>query len=351
MLTHAPPPRRARRRRAPQLPVTHAFDDPALYPDLSGRSEVRVLLLGDSGVAAGFGPVAAAAATVCFDPARGAPCDLALLLGDNVYETGFVAPGEQAWIDAFATPMAPFVPAARGDARFRAWVVAGNHDWGNGMVPDGAARVAASIATTTVPENLAIGGLWQHPSLVYAVPGLPAWLHLVAVDTERVVDGAGAPVLDATRAALRATEGWEVVFGHHPPVTSGVHGASPERADETWAGALQGLRADGLSMVLAGHDHHQEVLVSGGVPVFIQGNSSKGRPLVPTRYARCSRWSRGGATERGFAIATFTAEAAEVAFFDGDGRALHTERFARDAVGGKAGRIGRCPKTPAPTAP
>ena len=34
-------------------------------------------------------------------------CDLAVLVGDNVYEVGIETPGAAAWVDAFATPMAP----------------------------------------------------------------------------------------------------------------------------------------------------------------------------------------------------------------------------------------------------
>ena len=91
---------------------------PESYPDLSSRDVVTVLVFGDSGVGEGFGPVARAAAGACFAPSRAAPCDLALLLGDNVYEVGVTEPADAAWTEAFAAPMAPFVERARGPERF-----------------------------------------------------------------------------------------------------------------------------------------------------------------------------------------------------------------------------------------
>ena len=321
------------------------------YPDLRRRDVVTVLVLGDSGVAAGLGPVAQAAADVCFS-GKGPACDLAVLVGDNVYEVGIETPGAAAWVDAFATPMAPFSSHAAGPARFRAWVVAGNHDWGHGTDAAGAGRVAAALATTDHPANAAIGGLWRYPALAYRVPGLPRWLNLHGVDTELIVRGKGAAVLDATAAAMKRTRGWDVVFGHHAPVTTGVHGRDDdERDDEVWAAALETLRPAGLSLVLAGHDHHQEVLESAGVPVIIQGNSSKGRDVGPTKYTPCSRWVRGGKPARGFAVASFREDRVDVTFYDAAGAPVHTAGWARAAGSGAAPPFGSCPAAPPAESP
>jgi hypothetical protein len=312
------------------------------YPDLSERVVVTVLVFGDSGVGRGFTPVAEAAAAACFGD-REAPCDLALLLGDNVYEEGMSAPGDAAWEEAFALPMAPFVERARSDFRFRAWVVAGNHDWGHDVAERGQSRVVASMDTTESAANLEIGSLWQHPALAYEVPGLPPWLHLHGADTEWWLSGArGTAVLDVTRVAMRATRGWDVVFAHHPPVSTGLHGASAkETDDERWARALTRLRRHGLSLVLAGHDHHQEVLETGGVPVLIQGNSSKGRDAGTGPYAPCSRWHRAGREARGFTILTFRPERVDVEMFDGAGAVVYTTTLPR-VPSGQRGALGSC---------
>lgn len=322
-------------------PLTAPPADPAAYPDLTAREVVTVLVLGDTGVGKAFAPVARAAAERCAD--RVHPCDLALLVGDNVYEDGITAAAEDDWVEAFATPMAPFADLARSDARFRAWVVAGNHDWAHDTGSEGAGRVAAAVATTSHPANAAIGNMWQFPALAYSVPGLPSWLHLHGIDTESFLHGAGPGVLDVTRAAMRATDGWDVVFGHHFPVSTGSHGrARLERDDEIYARALQSLRPDGLALVFAGHDHHQELLVTGGVPVVIQGNSSKGREVGVSKYSGCSRWVNGGRDARGFTIATFREDTVDIEFFDGGGAPLHQATFRRDAVPTQGPRIGTC---------
>jgi hypothetical protein len=324
-------------------PVTAPPLDASLYPDLSARTEISVLVFGDSGVGEGFAPVAASAEKVCFAADRATPCDLALLLGDNVYEVGFVRPGGPAWKRAFAVPMAPFVPHAQGAARFRAWVVAGNHDWNQDMTLGGP-RATAAIATSTAAANVhGLGALWQEPALAFTVPGLPSWLHLHGIDTQSIVQGHGDAMLDATRTAMQAEAGWKVSFGHHLPVSTGGHGAAPgDTMDETMQAALETLRPAGLDLVLAGHDHHQELLETGGVPVIIQGNSSKGRGGAEGPYVGCSRWRAVGDEARGFAILTFRPDALHVEFFDGTGASIHTADYARDAIPASGPKLGTC---------
>ncbi len=324
------------------VPLAMPVFDPATYPDLREREVVTVLLVGDSGVGAGFTPVARAAADVCFAPGRVAPCDLALFVGDNVYDEGFTAPGGPAWVESFAAPMAPFVERAK-QAKFRAWIVAGNHDWGHEPEKDGELRIGAAIQTTGHPANEELGGLWQFPALSYEVPGLPDWLNLYGLDTETVVAGKGTAQIDATRASMRRSSGWDVVFGHHVPASTGGHGQSEkDDDDEAFARVLHRLRPLGLSMVLVGHDHHQEVLETGGLPVVIQGNSSKGREVGASKYTPCSRWVRGGKEARGFAIVTFREDEATVEFFDGAGAPVHTASWRREGLAAR-GRVGTCP--------
>lgn len=334
---------------APQAPVTVGPIPADRYPDLRGRDTITVLVLGDTGEEEGFTPVANAAAATCYAPGRPA-CDLSILVGDNVYEVGIQKPGEPAWVAAFATPMAPFVPHAKDPGqRFRTWVTAGNHDWNQAPNAAGNARVKASIDTTTTAENHAIGDMWQFPALVFEVPGLPDWLHLHSMDTETIVEGDPAPIVDATKAAMAGETGWQVVFGHHFPVSTGRHAIEPsDPEDEHVAAAYEQLRASGLDLVLAGHDHHQELLETVGIPVAIQGNSSKGRELYPSGpYKGCSKWARGGAGARGYLIATFTKEKVHLEWFDATGEVVHDAEYEQAALAAlpRAGDpIGTCPK-------
>ncbi|MCA9489386.1 MAG: metallophosphoesterase, partial [Myxococcales bacterium] len=233
---------------------------------------------------------------------------------------------------------------ARGEARFRVWVTAGNHDWNHRVNPAGEERIRAAIDTTSSAANAELGGLWQEPALVVAVPGLPAWLHLLAVDTQTVVSGSGGEVLAAVMSELKASPepAWDVVAGHHVPASTGPHAASKERDDEVWSAALDLMRPHGLDLVLAGHDHHQELLVTAGLPVVVVGNSSKGRDVVETPYAPCSRWSRAGTEGLGFAIVTFTRDRAELEFHDTLDNVVHRAELAPLGPPPEGVHVGSC---------
>lgn len=294
--------------------VTATPAELADHPDLRDRPRVTVLVLGDSGHHQTFPALARAAAERCDQ--REHRCDLGILLGDNVYETGFTRPAGPRWRRSFAAPMQPFVAAA-AERKFRVWVTAGNHDWNHG-VDRGARRITAAISTTTTAANRNLASLWQFPALAYEVPGLPSWLHLHAIDTQTIVQDRDPGVVAATRAAMARAgkDAWNITFGHHAPVTTGKHGKVDPEDARALSAVLDRLRADGLNFVFAGHDHHQELLESAGVPVVIQGNSSKTRELHDdTVYTPCSRARRGG-DALGFLIATFEPQQVTLEFFD-----------------------------------
>ena len=309
---------------APRVTATPA--DLADHADLRDRDRVSVLVFGDSGQHKTFPALARAAAELC--ERRQPKCDLAVLLGDNVYETGFTQPGGARWHRSFAGPMQPFVAAAR-ERTFRVWVTAGNHDWNHSLL--GGRRITAAIATTRTAANKRIGKLWQYPALAYEVPGLPKWLHLHAIDTQVIVKEDDPGVLATTQADMQRAgkDAWHVAFGHHAPVTTGSHGKYDPADARTLAAALDLLRPAGLNFVLVGHDHHQEYLECAGIPVVIQGNSSKAREVHDTEYTDCSRARRGG-DALGFLIATFEPGKVTLEFFDERGApaALQTPQGA-----------------------
>lgn len=316
-------------------------------PDLRGKDTITVLVFGDSGKGATFKSVAEAAHRVCFEQRADRPCDLGVLLGDNVYEDGMTSPADAAWTAAFAAPLASF--AARPDFRF--WVTAGNHDWRPGVHHDRGLRKIQAAIDTTKPD-----GLWQFPALAYEVPALPTWLHLYSVDTTSIVRE--GPRIDAMFDDLRGRMGrydpdqWHVVFGHHAPVSTGPHAILDTYENNRWSTALERLRGLGLDLVLAGHDHHQEHLVTGGIPVLLQGNSSKGRKVHDTAYLDCREWCHPGEskgkTHLGFLIVTFTRDRAVVDFFDERGDKRNPDTTLAPNPAGDGREMGRCAPVEAP---
>lgn len=73
------------------------------------------------------------------------------------------------------------------------------------------------------------------------------------------------------------SEPWKLVFMHHPPYSSSVHGSTPYMQ---WD--YQGW---GASAVFAGHDHAYERIVLGGFPYFVDGLGGQSRYSFSTPVA------------------------------------------------------------------
>lgn len=96
-----------------------------------------------------------------------------------------------------------------------------------------------------------------------------AWgpVHLFALDSDsREPDGVSATSIQAMWLKERlatSTSPWKIVYMHHPPYSSGVHGSVD------W---MQWPFKDwGVTALLAGHDHVYERLLIDGFPLFING--------------------------------------------------------------------------------
>lgn len=92
-------------------------------------------------------------------------------------------------------------------------------------------------------------------------------VHFFALNSDPAEpDGIDANSVQAhwLQAGLAASQArWNVVYLHHAPYSSGLHGST---AATRWP-----FRAWGASVVLAGHDHHYERLEADGLPYFVNG--------------------------------------------------------------------------------
>ncbi|MCB8919995.1 MAG: metallophosphoesterase [Ardenticatenaceae bacterium] len=92
-------------------------------------------------------------------------------------------------------------------------------------------------------------------------------IHFFVLDsTTNTPDGATAESIQAqwlkTQVAASSSP-WQVVYFHHPPYSSGVHGSSDWMQ---WPFAQWGI-----DVVFSGHDHDYERLVINGLPYFVNG--------------------------------------------------------------------------------
>jgi hypothetical protein len=284
--------------------------------DLSSRERLIMLVFGDGGTGgAGQGRVGHAMALTC----RERRCDLAIMLGDNLYESGVEVrirddadASYREIVDQFA---AKFEQPYRGLAElpgFHVWAVAGNHDY----------RDQAPGAEIAYSE---FSRLWRMPAQYYAVPRLPPWVQIQAIhtDTSKRRDLNGLQVAALRRSLCAEGPGrWKLAFGHHPVYNSGHHG---DDGDEGRTRALLEplFKACGVQMYFAGHAHHQEHLTASGFEQVIQGaaGKSKGSSHPPAAPGVRQRFF---SRTFGFAIVELDAERVRMDFYD----VLNTEEKA-----------------------
>lgn len=99
-------------------------------------------------------------------------------------------------------------------------------------------------------------------------------VHFVALDTNDM-SAEQAAWLESDLAATDLP--WKVVYGHHPPYSSGEHGSSMEFR-QTFGPILEKYKVD---LVLSGHDHdYERVAPQNGVHYVVTGGGGRGTRAV-----------------------------------------------------------------------
>ena len=175
---------------------------PLEVEDHRQKEKLVILVFGDSGTGKGGQyRVGEAMYQVCRE--RG--CDLALMLGDNIYEDGIKASDQSSPEASRREIRAQFQEKFEGAyekfGRFDMWAVLGNHDYRQNSVYS---QVMYSWESD----------LWRTPSYYFDVPYLPAWVQIYGVHT--YTDEAGIE----PAAADYAANGFEDRGGHQTPSAS-----------------------------------------------------------------------------------------------------------------------------------
>ncbi len=208
------------------------------------------------------------------------PFDLALIAGDIVYDRGTYAEFETRYFAVYAALIdhLPFYTAP------------GNHDYATD-------RAAPYLALFSLPRQaLREPDQERYYSFDYGD------VHFVALDTnaplEYVGDAATDDMADWLMADLRqTTRPWKVVFLHHPPYSSGLHGSQALVRDKLVPLFEQG----GVNLVIAGHDHNYErtlpirgdraaSFAEGGIVYIVTGGG--GAALYPLGASWFTAFSR-----------------------------------------------------------
>lgn len=303
---------------------------PTASLDHSAKPSLRILVFGDSGEA---GPKQTVAARGMKEACAAQPCDLALVLGDNIYQKGVSSASDPKLASEFHAAFDPL--------GLQFWIVPGNHDWYNPTTSPSQAALQPAIDHTGDPSNTT--GSWKMPAAHYGVPGLPPWLHVFGLDSSVLQDLVNQPQgkhaaelqkaadvqLAAARTALCNQTGWRILAAHHFTYSNGSeHGGDSGKL----APMLHPIIADcGVRLFLSGHDHHQEHLsvtfpVAGGSYSYeqvIQGAASRSRPVG--HFVKSGAVQKWVAPSIGFSIVDVSPTALTVSFYVCDSEACRLD--------------------------
>lgn len=173
------------------------------------------------------------------------PLQLMIHTGDIAYEDGTLAEFEHNYFDVYA-------PLLRSFSMFPS---IGNHD-------------SSKVFREVYDLPRVDGHNWY--SFDYGD------VHFVALDTNDMSDEQAAWLdADLSENVLE----WTVVYGHHPPYSSGEHGSST--TFQELFGPI--LEANSVDLVLSGHDHdYERIAPQGGVHYVVTGGGGRGTRSVST---------------------------------------------------------------------
>ena len=235
-------------------------------------------------------------------------CDFVLGLGDNIYRDGVRSEDARKFKTRFERPYEDL-------GRIDFWMVPGNHDWHL------ANSVQSEINYSAESER------WRMPGLSYAVPNLPEWVSIYAVDTtvaafsvwwdgHSIVEAVTDDMLEDANTALCDKPGWRLMFGHHPRYSSGKHAVGEDPAgkmisiDETIGAVADGC---GVQVYFSGHDHHQELIWQDDFVQVIQGAGGRYlRELPQSDKLAGARWS---SVQFGFGVIKLTPAEMNIRFY------------------------------------
>lgn len=241
---------------------------------------LRFIAVGDTG--SGRGGQMAVANTMA-QKCKKDGCDLVLLLGDNIYDSGVSSPTDPQFQTKFEQPYANI------DAPF--YVALGNHDYGGRGMGNEFQKPDSEVAYSKLSKK------WRLPARSYHFASGAA--EFFAVDTNAVLWGMsseGPAVMGSWLTSSK--QPWKIAFGHHPYRSNGPHGNAGQYdqafADPLTNGAsvksyLEKAVCGKADLYLAGHDHSRQWLqeTCQGTELAVSGAGASVTQIIgnnPVRY-------------------------------------------------------------------
>jgi tartrate-resistant acid phosphatase type 5 len=238
----SPTPVQATATALPASPTPHVSMTATAESSPTADATLRFAVIGDFGESGQ--PEADVAALV-----HGWNPDIVITVGDNNYPSGKASTIDANIGQYFQDFIFPYAGAyGPGASENRFFPSLGNHDWYT-------AGAQPYLDYFSLPGNERYYDFVRGP------------VHFFALDSdENEPDGVGSRTVQAAwlqQGMAASTSPWNIVYFHHPPYSSGMHGSTTWMR---WPFAKWGADA-----VLAGHDHTYERLLVDGIPHFVNG--------------------------------------------------------------------------------
>jgi hypothetical protein len=217
----------------------HAFET---APPRGAAAPLRIWVTGDPG----SGNEHARAVRDAFLGFAGRrPAQLWLTLGDNAYPSGTPSDYQAHFFDVYAEIL----------RRTPLWPAIGNHDMN---ARDPLHGEPAYFRLFTLPTEGEAGGVPSGTEHWYSFD----WgnVHLVVLDSDKSDRSPEGPMLSWLREDLEQNESdWVVAVTHHAPFSRGTHHDDREiQARDLRTHVVPLLEAEGVDLVLSGHNHDYE---------------------------------------------------------------------------------------------
>lgn len=267
---------------------------------------VSFVVLGDAGTGDShqYG-VAKAVEDVC----TANPCDFALYVGDNVYDSGVDGIDDSQWQTKFELPYK--------NLDFPFYAVLGNHDYG------GAGAGFEEDSAQAQVDYTASSDKWKMPSHYYA--HAQSNVTFFGLDTNAITWNKGeAQESWLPDAMAAATTPWKIVFGHHTYASNGPHGTDDTENFSTFFENYVCGKAD---VYLNGHDHSLQWLEPQcGTEILISGAAGKKSAVG---YGNVESYFEAAKT--GFLWVELSGDTFTGVYYDEAGTELYRRSFTRTA--------------------
>ena len=303
-------------------------------PDATPPKLVRFVTFGDAGKGnEDQRRVAIAARDLC--AARG--CDFALMLGDNIYDSGVETIDSPDWQTKFETPYA--------DLPLTFHVALGNHDYGGHLVVDLDGLGNEFELGQVEVDYSAVSSKWSLPATHYTFT--VGHVGFVVLDTNSIMwdDTTYGDQAAWLPTALAETAGsdWRFVVGHHPYRSNGQHGNAGDYAVVDFVPpvpipALSGSRWKAFAddhlcgvgdVFFSGHDHSRQWLDEPaalcGTELIVNGAGAEFTSVADNGNAAFYQ----DASEPGFMYVVVDGDTFTGEFHDADGNLDFTRSFTR----------------------